>query len=114
MFGTIQTLKALADESRVRILMALRQGELCVCQITTLLGLAPSTISKHLSILRNAGLVDGRKSGRWMFFQLPQQSESGVKSLLHWLETELADKPEIVADSKRICTIEREGDTPKC
>ena len=50
--------KALADANRVRMLLALRGRELCVCQITELFGLAPSTMSKHLSILYQAGLVD--------------------------------------------------------
>src|SRR5690349_10767483 len=52
--------KALADENRVRVLLALQGGELCVCQITELFGLSASTISKHLSILYRAGLVDSR------------------------------------------------------
>lgn len=56
--------KALADENRIRALLALRQGELCVCQITGPFGLAPSTISKHLSILSQAGLLNSRKEGR--------------------------------------------------
>ena len=49
--------KALSDPNRVRILLALRRGELCVCQITELFGFAPSTVSKHLSILHHAGLI---------------------------------------------------------
>ena len=60
-------LKALADENRVRILMALDGKELCVCQIVELLGLCASTVSKHVAILKQAGLVDARKQGRWMF-----------------------------------------------
>ena len=63
--------KALADETRVRMLMALRGGELCVCQITELFGLAPSTVSKHLSILFQAGLVESRKADRWVYYRLP-------------------------------------------
>ncbi len=63
-------LKALADENRVRILMALRRRELCVCQIVELLGLANSTVSKHMSILRQARLVDSRKDGRWTYYRL--------------------------------------------
>ena len=55
--------RALADPNRVRILLALRRGELCVCQITELFGLAPSTVSKHLSILHHAGLIQSRKIG---------------------------------------------------
>ena len=58
--------RALADESRVRALLALRQGELCVCQLTELFGAAPSTVSKHLSVLYQAGLVESRKEGRWV------------------------------------------------
>ena len=53
--------KALADESRVRALIALTSGPLCVCQIAELLQLAPSTVSKHLAILRLGGLVESEK-----------------------------------------------------
>ena len=66
-------LKALADENRVRALMALRPGELCVCQIVELLGLAPSTVSKHMAILKQARLVDSRKQERWMFYRLARR-----------------------------------------
>src|SRR5262249_39570541 len=62
--GVMDITKALADENRVRRLLALRGGELCVRQITEVFGLAPSTISKHLSILHNADLVDPRQEGR--------------------------------------------------
>ena len=54
--------KALGDENRVRALLALRTSELCVCQIIELLGLAPSTVSKHMSILKQARLVDTREN----------------------------------------------------
>ncbi len=59
--------KALADGNRLRVLMALGGGELCVCQIVELLQLAPSIISKHMAILRQARLVESRKEGRWMY-----------------------------------------------
>ena len=65
--------KALADESRVRMLLALEPGELCVCQIVELLRLAPSTVSKHMSILKQARLVESRKEGRWMFYRLADE-----------------------------------------
>ena len=58
--------KALADDNRTRALMCLRAGELCVCRIIALLELAPSTVSKHLDILRRAGLVESHKEGRWI------------------------------------------------
>ena len=74
--------KALADENRLRMLMALQDGELCVCQITELMGLAMSTVSKHLSILYQAGLVNARKEGRWMYYSLPGKGapDGGARS----------------------------------
>lgn len=65
--------KALADENRVRILLALEAGERCVCQIVELLQLAASTVSKHVSILKQARLVECRKEGRWIFYRLADQ-----------------------------------------
>jgi DNA-binding transcriptional ArsR family regulator len=58
--------RALAHPARLRILTMLRGGELCVCQITAVLGLAPSTVSAHLRELKLAGLVTERKEGRWV------------------------------------------------
>ena len=74
--------KALADENRLRMLLALQDGELCVCQITELMGLAMSTVSKHLSILYQAGLVNARKEGRWMYYSLPGKGapDGGARS----------------------------------
>jgi len=63
-------LRAVSDENRVRILVALDERELCVCQIVELLQLAPSTVSKHLSILKDARLLDARKQGRWIHYRL--------------------------------------------
>lgn len=83
--------KALADENRVRVLLALQGGELCVCQITELFGLAASTISKHLSILYQAGLVDSRKDGRWIYYSLPAKEASApVREAIRWVARSLA------------------------
>jgi DNA-binding transcriptional ArsR family regulator len=65
--------KALSDENRVRALMALEGRELCVCQIIELLGLAPSTVSKHMAVLHQAGLVETRKDGRWVYYRLAEE-----------------------------------------
>jgi len=63
--------KALADASRVRAVALLLHGELCLCELIQVLGLAPSTVSKHMSELFRAGLVARRKEGRWQFYRLP-------------------------------------------
>ena len=82
--------KALSDENRVRALMALAGGELCVCQVIELLGLAPSTVSKHMAILRQAGLVETRKDGRWIYYRLAEQPalpcvRQALAMALEWL-----------------------------
>ena len=97
------TLKAASDPNRVRILKMLESGELCVCQIAIALDLAQSTVSKHLSLLRAAGLVDERKEGRWAYIRL---SESPVNEyalpLLSLIRGWLSADPEVVGDAKRV------------
>ncbi len=70
--------RALSDSNRVRILLSLRKQELCVCQITALLELAPSTVSRHLSVLRLSGLIDMRKAGRWAYYRLADGDVSPI------------------------------------
>jgi ArsR family transcriptional regulator len=95
--------KALADETRIRVLFALREGELCACQITELFGLAPSTMSKHMSILYQAGLVDSRKDGRWIYFRLPDgKAPPMVRKGIDWIARAAEDEPRIHEDSERL------------
>ncbi|NLW86817.1 MAG: winged helix-turn-helix transcriptional regulator [Planctomycetes bacterium] len=68
--------RALSDEGRVRALLALADGELCLCHIIELLGLAPSTVSKHMAVLHQAGLVETRKEGRWIYYRLADGAAS--------------------------------------
>ena len=115
MFDFMTIVRALADENRVRILMALRGRELCVCQVTGLLDLAPSSTSRHLSILRQAKLITCRKKGKWVYYSLPTIAEEGKEfktqaqnaaSLAvlaaNWVQNSLCQIPEILADEKRI------------
>ena len=95
--------KALSDENRVRILMALARGELCVCQITELFGLSASTTSKHLSILYQAGLTNSRKEGRWMYYSLPgKEAPASVREAIDWVRNALAKNPKILEDAARL------------
>ncbi len=100
---TLRVTKALADLQRVRILMMLLPGELCVCQIVEVLGLAPSTVSKHLSILSAADLVVSRKDGRWAYFRLPAGSAGAfVRPVLRWMGDTLKNDPTIERDRKNL------------
>ena len=95
--------KALADENRLRILMALQEGEICVCQITELMGLAMSTVSKHLSILYQAGLVSARKEGRWMYYSLPEKgTPTAAREAVAWVRRSLEGNERIAEDAKRM------------
>ena len=95
--------KALSDPNRVRILLALRSGELCVCQITELFGFAPSTISKHLSILHHAHLILSRKSERWVYYRLlDQTAPATVRKALDWVHKSLAQSDEARDDARKL------------
>ena len=88
--------KALADGSRMRVVAALlRHNELCVCQIVEMLRLATPTVSRHMSILQHARLVQSRKEGRWVFYRL---AEPLSEPLRLWLLESLSDSPEMSAD----------------
>ena len=95
--------KALSDAQRVRIVMLLVHGELCVCQIVGVLKLATSTISKHLSILAAAGLVESRKDGRWAYYRLAK----GIPNL-RWLQGTLENDPAIRADAAALTKIKKQ------
>lgn len=100
--------KALGNAGRVRVLMALRGGEMCPCQLTELLGLAGSTVSKHLSVLRQARLVAVRRHGRWFYFRRTDSAAApAVRSLLRWLDAALARTPEVLQDERRAADIKR-------
>ena len=95
--------KALADRNRLRALFALQSGELCVCQIVHLLELAPSTVSKHMSVLRQARLIEGRKDGQWMCYRLAgAEATPEVRSILSWICRSLGSTKEMREDAKRL------------
>jgi ArsR family transcriptional regulator len=95
--------KAVSDENRVRILAALRGRRLCVCQITELLGLAPSTVSKHLLLLRHAGLVESRKRGRWIHYSRPAEAAGlDVRLVLEWIDESLGSDARLREDGRRL------------
>jgi ArsR family transcriptional regulator, arsenate/arsenite/antimonite-responsive transcriptional repressor len=100
--------KALSDESRVRAFLSLRDGELCLCQIVDVLGLSPSTVSKHMDLLYQAGLVQRRKEGRWHYFWLPDKDAPAmVRRGVQWVLQSLENEPALAGDSKKVCCVRR-------
>ena len=116
MFEFMNITKALADENRVRILMALSgREERCVCQLIDMLQLAPSTVSKHLFILRNARLILGRKEGRWMYYRLnADDAPEVVKGALAWVMRSVAEAPVIREDGERVAAFLMGSAEAKC
>ena len=99
----VRTTKALADENRIRILGVLKGRELCVCQLIELLDLAPSTVSKHLSILKNARLIDSRKQGRWMYYRLAgKAAPKEITAALKWIAGSISESTRFIQDEQRM------------
>jgi len=101
-------LKAAGDPTRTRILKLLEHGGLCVCQIQAVLGLAASTVSKHLAVLKSAGLVADRRDGKWIEYTLaPDADNPFAAPLLAMLRGALDRDSRIVADAKRLAQVRR-------
>ena len=101
-----KALRALGDENRMRIVLALKDHELCVCQLIELLGLAPSTVSKHLQGLKDAGIVDARKIGRWIYYRASFDSARGIsKKTLELILEDASDSPRAKEDKETLARI---------
>ena len=108
MNSLIKIFKALGDKSRLRILKMLQVRQLCVCEMTAVLGLATSTVSNHLSILKDAGLIFDIKDGKWVDYSINSQSSSlFVTGLLPLLSFWLNDDEQIQQDMERLKTAHR-------
>ncbi|MGA2298214.1 MAG: metalloregulator ArsR/SmtB family transcription factor [FCB group bacterium] len=104
----INIFKALSDPNRVRILKMLEFRPLCVCEITYILNMATSTVSKHLSILRDAGFILDQKEGKWVEYKLNKNSSNvEVKQQLSLLPGWLNDDEVIKTYKKRVTEVDR-------
>lgn len=107
MLETFETVaKAVADPSRARILKLLEDGELCVCQITAVLDLAPATISRHLAALKTAGLLQQRREGKWVYYRLAERALNPyAPPFLALVRGLLADDPTAAADRRALVRV---------
>ena len=84
---TAAVFKALGDENRIRILKLLTGGEKCACKLLDELSVTQPTLSHHMKILCDSGIVSGRKEGKWMYYSISEQGAENVKNLLQELTT---------------------------
>jgi ArsR family transcriptional regulator len=106
-----QMFRAFSDRTRLRILNLLRAGEICVCDIVTVLDAPQPTISRHLAYLRRSRLVLARKEGLWIHYRLAPATSDFHKSLLHCLQSCFTAVPELAKDTRRLKT---KGCSPGC
>ncbi len=104
----IKVMKALSDPNRVKIIKLLQQRTMCVCELQAVLGIAQPTVSKHLKILEEAGLVEYRKEGLWVNYDLsgPERNPYATVMLDH-LQSWLKKDPEINSMIEKISTLDR-------
>jgi ArsR family transcriptional regulator len=103
MKSTAQIFKALGDETRLRIMALLvNDQELCVCDIMAALDLPQSTVSRHLSYLRNAGLVDDRRQGVWMYYRINREKIEHASDVFNLLTAMLFELDQTANDQRRL------------
>ena len=106
---TTNLFKALSDPNRLRILKMLEIRDLCVCEITEALGLSVSTVSKHLSVLRNTDLIWGKKDGKWVDYGLNKRSsDPQIKEILKMIHSKIDDDTLFQEDAQKIRSTSRE------
>lgn len=94
--------KALADRTRVRVLTALRQEELCVCELCDALGVTQSTLSTHLQVVKDAGLVRTRREGKWVYYALTPDAARLTSTLFRLYEADLCNDRKLSVDAQRL------------
>ena len=94
--------QAIVDPTRVRIIASLRRGGLCVCELVDALEINQSTLSGHLQVLRQTGLVTTRKEGRWIYYSLTDQRTALIEALFSNIQPDGGTDPRLRRDSRRI------------
>jgi len=102
--------KALSDPNRIRIIKMLEVKELCVCEVREILALSTSTVSQHLSLLRDADLILDAKEGKWVNYRLNDKPEGQlVEAQLALLRNSFNDDDQVCSDRKKLLTVDRES-----
>ncbi|MCX6146391.1 MAG: metalloregulator ArsR/SmtB family transcription factor [Candidatus Kapabacteria bacterium] len=106
MNNLLSIFKALSDKNRIRILLMLSKKKLCVCEIQDILGVTVSTVSKHLSILRDIGFIADEKEGKWVNYSLNTASKDIVlNQIILILPFYLNDDELIQSDFEKVNTV---------
>jgi ArsR family transcriptional regulator len=97
----VELFKSLSDETRLRILGILLTGEMCVCEIEACLGLSQSNASRHLTTLKQAGILSSRKCSQWTYYKLNEEFYADNGQLIDYLSVKLKTLPGFAHDSEK-------------
>ncbi|QGU95590.1 metalloregulator ArsR/SmtB family transcription factor [Clostridium bovifaecis] len=98
----IEIFKALGDENRIRILNILKEGELCVCEIESILGITQSNASRHLNKLKNLKIINAEKKAQWVYYSIDENFIEENKLLYDYLSEQLAKDNTYTKDIKML------------
>jgi len=104
-----QYFKALSDETRLRIMMLLTQGELCVCDLMFVLDEPQSKVSRHLAYLKHSGLTNNKRAGVWMHYCLKESLDDAHRAQLDFLKGQLPHLPQFRMDREKLLELKKQG-----
>jgi ArsR family transcriptional regulator len=106
--NSVNVFKALSDPNRLRIMKMVSERELCLCEVREILNLSNSTVSRHLTILRDAGLLLDSKDGKWVNFQVNDKSDQQfIRSILALIQKSFDDDDVVRDDMKKVRKVDR-------
>ncbi len=102
-----QIYKVFSEEIRLRIIMLLMHGELCVCDLMEIFGETQSKISRHLAYLKHSGFVKSRRAGTWMHYSLKEPLDSLMEAHIAFMKEQFSELPIIQEDVRRMAEVKR-------
>jgi ArsR family transcriptional regulator len=104
-----QFFKALSEETRLRIMMLLTQGELCVCDLMFVLDEPQSKVSRHLAYLKHSGLTNSKRAGVWIHYWLKESVDNVYRTHLDFLKRQLSHLPQFRMDREKLLELKKQG-----
>ncbi|MCX5817489.1 MAG: metalloregulator ArsR/SmtB family transcription factor [Proteobacteria bacterium] len=103
-----QMYKALSEDMRLRVVMLLTHGEICVCDLMAIFGESQSKVSRHLAYLKHSGLVRSKRVGTWMHYSLRESLDSTIDAQITFMKQQLSQLPVFLRDEERIQDIKKQ------
>ena len=104
-----KAIKAISDENRMRIIGLLdSRDDLCVCEITAIIGLSQPTISSHLKLLESAGLIDHKKDGLWVNYSISGDMDPDIKVILDGVIPAIRKSKTVKDDIRKLSRVDRD------